>query len=195
MTASRPEIFISAATSDLGTCRQLIKEALLTLHYAPVEQTNFPPDAKRVQEKLREKIAACHAVIHVAGIAYGAEPVERQTDESDTRRHSFTQMEYDIARALGKPVYVFVCGEDFPYDKHEPEDIERHALQQAHRERLLGTDHEYTLVTSREELEKRVLALQLKIEQLKKTIAPIRQPAEIRSDCRGRAIGWRHALA
>ncbi|MCB1937046.1 MAG: DUF4062 domain-containing protein [Nitrosomonas sp.] len=94
MNHSRPEIFISAATSDLGSCRQLIKEALLTLHYAPVEQTNFPPDAKRVQEKLREKIAARHAVIHVAGVAYGTEPVESQTDKPDAPRRSFTQMEY-----------------------------------------------------------------------------------------------------
>ncbi|MCP5245852.1 MAG: DUF4062 domain-containing protein [Burkholderiales bacterium] len=94
MTAPRSEIFISAATSNLGSCRQLIKEALLTLHYAPVEQTNFPPDARRVQEKLREKITACHAVIHVAGIAYG-----------------------------GEPVYVFVCSEDFPTMRINPKMI------------------------------------------------------------------------
>ena len=167
MTTSRPEIFISATSSDLGTCRQLIKEALLTLKYAPVEQTNFPPDAGLVHEKLRHQIASCHAVIHVAGEVYGAEPLQR---EADAPRRSFTQMEFDIARELGKPVYVFVCGEGFSYDDHEPEDDERRALQQAHRNRLLATDHEYTLVTSREELERRILALQILIEQLKKQL-------------------------
>lgn len=167
MTTSRPEIFISATSSDLGTCRQLIKEALLTLKYAPVEQTNFAPGADLVHEKLRNQIASCHAVIHVAGEVYGAEPLQR---EVDAPRRSFTQMEFDIARELGKPVYVFVCGEGFPYDDHEPEDDERRALQQVHRNRLLATDHEYTLVTSREELERRILALQILIEQLKKQL-------------------------
>ncbi len=167
MTTSRPEIFISATTSDLGSCRQLIKEALLTLKYAPVEQTNFPPDAGRVHEKLRKQIASCHAVIHVVGEVYGMEPLQCPANEP---RRSFTQMEYDIARELGKPVYVFVCGEGFPYDEHELEDDERQALQQAYRNQLLATDHEYTLVSSREELERRILALQLQIEQLKKQL-------------------------
>ncbi|NIL97747.1 MAG: DUF4062 domain-containing protein, partial [Planctomycetales bacterium] len=64
---SRPEIFISAASADLGTCRQAINQALLTLGCVPVEQTVFPPEASSVTEMLRKRIANCHAVIHVAG--------------------------------------------------------------------------------------------------------------------------------
>ena len=63
MPPHRPEIFVSATSQDLRTCRQLIKEALLTLGCVPVEQTNFPPDARTVREMLRVKIAACDAVI------------------------------------------------------------------------------------------------------------------------------------
>ena len=64
---------------------------------------------------LRGKIAACDAVIHLAGECYGAEPVHR---EPAAPRRSYTQMEYDLARELGKPLYVFLCGQGFPYLRH-----------------------------------------------------------------------------
>lgn len=48
MSARRPEIFVSATSADLRSCRQMVKEALLTLGCVPVEQTNFPPDYRTV---------------------------------------------------------------------------------------------------------------------------------------------------
>src|SRR5271170_5018347 len=115
MAGQRPEIFISATSSDLRSCRQLIKEALLSLGCMPVEQTNFPPDARTVREMLRVRIAGCDAQVHVAGECFGSEPAQRDPQEP---RRSYTQMEYDLARELKKPVYVFICGADFPYDPH-----------------------------------------------------------------------------
>ena len=163
MTLRRPEIFVSATSQDLRTCRQLIKEALLTLGCTPVEQTNFPPEARTVQEMLRAKITACDAVVHVAGEVYGAEPRDR--DPADSRR-SYTQLEYDLAKELGKPVYVFVCGAGFPYDEHAPEDAEKQSLQQEHRAHLQQSDHHYTPVSSRDELALRIHALQTRVESL-----------------------------
>ncbi len=130
MSVRRPEIFVSATSSDLRSCRQTVKEGLLTLGCVPVEQTNFPPDHRIVRDMLRAKIAACDAVIHLAGECFGAEPLAR--DPSAPRR-SYTQIEYDLARELGKPLYVFLCGLEFPYDPHTPEEPEKHRLQQAHR--------------------------------------------------------------
>src|SRR5580698_558953 len=103
MPGQRPEIFVSATSGDLRSCRQLIKEALLTLGCVPVEQTNFPPDAHTVREMLRLRIAACHAMVHVAGEYFGAEPSKRGPQHP---RRSYTQMEYDLARQLKKPIYV-----------------------------------------------------------------------------------------
>lgn len=163
MKAPRPDIFISAATADLGSCRRIIKDALLTLGCTPIEQTNFPPDAQSVRDMLREKIAACDAVIHIAGHVYGAEPVQQQPGEP---RRSYTQLEYDIAQELARPVYVFICGDGFPYDEHEPEDDERQALQRAHRERLAAGDHLFTPVASRDELTLRIHQLQIRVERL-----------------------------
>ena len=47
-------------------------------------------------------------MIHIAGRCYGAEPCERP---AEAPRRSYTQLEYDLARELGKPVYVFVTDE------------------------------------------------------------------------------------
>lgn len=160
---SRPEIFISATSADLKTCRQGVRDALLTMGCTPVEQTTFPPDARTVREMLRARIASCRAVVHIAGEVYGSEPKSRPADEP---RRSYTQLEYEIARQLGKPVYVFICGERFPYDSHEGEDEERQRLQQEHRRRLTSGDHRYESVGTRDELEKRVLALETRVEAL-----------------------------
>jgi hypothetical protein len=94
-------VFISATSKDLGTVRELVKQALLTMGCMPIEQTNFPPDYRGVREMIEEKIAGCEAVIHIVGIRYGAEPDPSTLPEGAARR-SYTQMEADIARKLGK---------------------------------------------------------------------------------------------
>jgi branched-chain amino acid transport system substrate-binding protein len=170
MSGRHPEVFISATSADLRSCRLLAKEALLTLGCVPVEQTNFPPDYRTVREMLSAKISECDAVVHVAGECYGAEPGARDPGKP---RRSYTQMEYDLARELKKPVYVFVCGEGFPYDEHPPEDAEKRQLQQAHRAHLAQSDTLRYTVLSPDELSLRVRELQTKVEllrgELKKT--------------------------
>ena len=117
--ANEPEapvkVFVSATSKDLGTVRELVKQALLTMGCMPVEQTNFAPDYRSVQGMIENKIADCEAVIHLVGIRYGAEP-DPSTLPKGAARRSYTQMEADIARQLGKKLYLFVCLEDFPYD-------------------------------------------------------------------------------
>src|SRR5439155_907824 len=84
------------STKDLGTIRELVKQALLTMNCMPVEQTNFPPDYRSVRDMLEDKIASCEAVIHIVGIRYGAE-ADPKTLPEEAGRRSYTQMEADIA--------------------------------------------------------------------------------------------------
>ncbi len=90
MAVTRPEIFVSAVTTDLCTCRGVVKEALLTMGCTPVEQANFPPHAGQVRKMLRGKIAGCQAVVHIVGEAYGSEPVERGGGEPSGGGESFS---------------------------------------------------------------------------------------------------------
>jgi|SRR5208337_210972 len=41
---ARKEVFISATSADLGSYRQVAKEAVLTLGAYPIEERNFPTD-------------------------------------------------------------------------------------------------------------------------------------------------------
>src|SRR5262245_54583463 len=156
-------VFISAVTRELGAIRKLVKKGLEDNDYHAVEQDNFPPDYRDVREKLRQRIASCDALIHIVGHCYGAEPIHRPVDAP---RRSYTQLEYDIAVELGKPVYVFLTGDGFPTDPHDPEPDDLRTLQQAHRQRLCSSDREYNFAGSTEQIDRKVRSLQLKVERL-----------------------------
>ena len=168
---ARPEIFVSTTSKDLKTCRQLVRDALLTLGCVPVTQDHFAPDAQTVREMLRTRLAACDAVIHLAGECYGNEPFQRQPSEL---RRSYTQLEYDMARTLGKPVYTFLCAPDFPYDAHDPEPDELRRLQAAHRAALAGSDDLYVAVRDPQELNVRLRELQTRVETLARDLQKTR---------------------
>lgn len=167
-----PRIFVSATSRDLTTARTLVSEGLRRMESLPIVQDDFPPDYKSVRDMLMTKIKTCDAVIHIAGFYYGAEP---QPVPPDPERRSFTQMEYEIAMELGLPCYVFLCGEKFPFDEHDPEPEEKRKLQLAHRERLLSRDELFYEFESREDLNARTRELQLSVESLRDELAQERK--------------------
>lgn len=156
-------VFISAVTRELGSVRKLVKKGLEDNDYHAVEQDSFPPDYRKLVDKLRGRIASCDAMVHIAGHCYGSEPISRPEGEP---RRSYTQLEYDLAVELGKPVYVFLTGDGFPTDPHTPEEFILTQLQLAHRERLTSTGHDYCRPATREELDQKIRSLQLKVEGL-----------------------------
>lgn len=163
-----PRIFVSATSRDLRTARGLVAEGLRRMECLPIVQDDFPPDYKSVRDMLRTKILTCNAVVHLAGFYYGAEP---QPVIPGPDRRSFTQMEYEIAMELKLPCYVFLCGENFPFDKHDPEPEEKRQLQMEHRARLLQRDELFYEFASPEELANRTRELQLSVENLRKELA------------------------
>lgn len=171
---SPPEVFISATSADLGPMRQVVKEALLTIGCMPVEQTNFPPDWRTVSQMLREKIGDCQALIHVAGLHYGAEPDPGSSPTSDPRR-SYTQMDYDMACELQRKrgdrrfrVYTFICPENFPYlPVAVAEDEEKRKLQAQHRSRIQDGAALYERPQGPDPLKARVLALREEVLALR----------------------------
>ncbi|MFZ4681247.1 MAG: tetratricopeptide repeat protein [Terrimicrobiaceae bacterium] len=163
-----PRIFVSATSRDLRTARGLVSEGLRRMECLPIVQDDFPPDYKSVRDMLRTKIATCDAVVHLAGFYYGAEP---QPVLPGPDRRSFTQMEYEIAVEMKKPCYVFLCGQDFPFDKHDPEPEDKQQLQRDHRARLLQRDELFYEFATPEELSSRTRELQLSVENLRAELA------------------------
>src|SRR5215216_689871 len=84
---------------------------------------------------LRQKLSEVDAVIQIVGYRYGAEPGERP---AGAPRRSYTQMEFDIARELGKPVYAFLSAAASVRDptsaEEESEDSELRYLQNRYRD-------------------------------------------------------------
>ena len=188
MTAP-PRVFISATSGDLRGVRQIVKEALLTIGCLPVEQTHFGPDWRTVSGMLHAKIADCQALIHIAGMRYGAEP-DPATLPPDAPRRSYTQMEYGIGRQLhaergddGFRVYTFVCPEGFPFDlpldaegqPAGPEAEEKARLQRAHRAALLGGEAVYGEPRDAVHLQSSILALKEEVLALRREQVAVRE--------------------
>lgn len=141
---SAPPVFVSATSRDLGTARRAVFDALTTLGIPAVEQTHFPPDYQTIRDMLRAKIAGCGSVVHVAGRMYGGEPAPATGEP----RRSYTQLEVDIADELGKPVFVFLAVDGFPFDDHPPEPDDLRQLQRDHHARLRGRPQKWEEVSS-----------------------------------------------
>jgi Domain of unknown function (DUF4062) len=124
--AEHAEVLISATTTDLGSYRGEVKNTLLTLGIFPIEQSNFALAHGSLTEMLHGLIGRCDAVIHLAGLHYGAEPPQPPPDEP---RRSYTQIEYDVARELGKPIYLFLAAENYETDERPAESEEQEKLQ------------------------------------------------------------------
>jgi tetratricopeptide (TPR) repeat protein len=154
--AEHPEVFISATTRDLGSYRREIKDALLSLQIFPIEESSFTLAYGPLTEMLRALIGRCDAVIHLAGFYYGAEPPQLPPGEP---RRSYTQLEYDVARKLGKRIYLFLATKDFETDKSLTQTDEEKGLQMAHRQAIQSCGDIYYPFASSQEVASQVLKL------------------------------------
>jgi tetratricopeptide (TPR) repeat protein len=154
--AEHPEVFISATTRDLGSYRAAIQNALLSLNIFPIQQDNFALAYGQLTDMLHALIGRCDAVIHLAGFYYGAEPSQRPPGEP---RRSYTQIEYDVARKLGKPIYLFLATENCQTDKTLAPTDEEKSLQMAHRQVIQTCGDIYYAFASPEEVASRVREL------------------------------------
>jgi hypothetical protein len=169
-----PPGVLPATSGDLRTARVAVRDALLTIGCYPVEQTTFGPDYRTVQNMLGEKIRDCQALVHLAGLRYGAEP-DPASVPPGTPRRSYTQLEYDLGRTLVTKrgdgrfrVYTFVCPETFPYDAEpDTESAEQRMLQEAHRRSLQAGDPIYETPATLDALAARVLALKEDVFKLR----------------------------
>jgi hypothetical protein len=154
--AEHAEVFISGTTRNLGSYRREIKDALLTLKIFPIEESNFALAYGPLVAMLRDLIGRCDVVIHLAGFYYGAEPPQRPPGQ---RRRSYTQIEYDVARELKKPLYLFLAAENYESDKPCTQSDEEKELQLTHRRAIEQCGDIYYHFTGREELGSRIREL------------------------------------
>jgi len=162
------KVFVSATTRDLGDCREAVKDILLSGGIHPRTQEQFPPDHRALDEFLRATVGDCDAVICLVGDVFGAAPAAIGPPRS------YTQLEYDTARALGKPVFVFLTGEGFRPDLPSDDGPAERELQRRHREALMKA-HKYELFDSVGRLRERVA---LALPSLQAASAPVAEEGE-----------------
>jgi len=159
---TRPTIFISGVSHEFGSFRDAVENEIEMKGCFAENQPGFPPDYRTVEEMLRPRLHDSDAVIHIVGFRYGSEPNQRP---ADALRRSYTQMEFDIARELQKPVYVFLSADAAvrqpPTPNEQPEDAELASLQLAHRDAAQQTNHLYYFFKNQAELCKLVAEIPL----------------------------------
>ncbi|MFN6303662.1 MAG: tetratricopeptide repeat protein [Planctomycetota bacterium] len=131
-----PKVFISATSRDLKRYREVITQWARSRGYEPVVQEEFSvhSDYNTVVQTLRDKMAPCDAVIHLAGLYYGFEPSNRPDGEL---RRSYTQLEYELGKELKRQVFRFIAREDYARDNEFTQTDEQVTLQRSHRKRLM----------------------------------------------------------
>src|ERR1041385_2261424 len=104
----RPTIFLSGVSNEFASFRDAVEVEVQRKGCFADNQSSFGVDYHTVEEMVRRRLHDADAVIHIVGFRYGGEPKDRPAGKP---RRSYTQMEYDIARELEKPVYVILSAD------------------------------------------------------------------------------------
>lgn len=145
----RPTIFLSGVSSEFRSFRDAVEVEVQKKGCFAENQSSFGVDYHTVEEMVRRRISDADAVIHIVGFRFGAEPKDRPADKP---RRSYTQMEYDIARELEKPIYVFLSSDAGIADALGTDDTEESALQLAHRQTIQDDKSLYYFFNDKAEL-------------------------------------------
>jgi tetratricopeptide (TPR) repeat protein len=150
----RPTVFISGVSGEFASFRDAVEQELQVKGCFAENQPTFAPDYRDVEAMLTARIEGADAVICLVGFRFGAEPRNRP---AATPRRSYTQMEFDIARRLEKPIYRFVSDEKaLPRDPapsdEQDEDADAQRLQLEHRRAVTADSKLYYFFKNKPEL-------------------------------------------
>jgi len=174
LSMRQQRIFVSATTRDLGSYRELASKTLRARGYVVDDQAIFNLTYQEIDEKLKQRIAGCDAVVCLIGFAYGGEPSNRPPDQP---RRSYTQWEYFLSRELGKDVYLLLAGEETPFDpdSREPESDELLQLQNDYRTEVIQ-DRDWGSFANKDQLRAELALLRFRWEGPPADHKPINLP-------------------
>lgn len=135
MSSVRPQkVFISRTTKGLGGIAEKVAAVLRGRGIEVIIQTEFRPHWASVRQMLQDRLMDCDAAICLIGPAHGGEPEDAIPGLKDPRtngkRFSFTQLEFLVARDLGRAVFTFVVSGAEMVEPYETEPPELTARQQ-----------------------------------------------------------------
>jgi hypothetical protein len=173
---TRPTIFLSGVSRELASFRGAVENEVQMKGCFAENQPSFSPDYREVEAMLTERIKEADAVVCIVGFLFGAEPKQRP---EGVPRRSYTQMEWDVAKKLGKPIFRFLSAtadiRDPKQDDEIPDDAEATALQIVHRTAVTGENNLYYEFKDKAELCKLVAEIPIVRDQ-SFTAAPSKLP-------------------
>jgi hypothetical protein len=118
------QVFLSSTSSDLSGYRKAAADEIARLRYFGVEQMeDWGARAARAAEQCEDKLRSCDVYLAIIGYRYGSRvPADRVPARlaGHGQAISYTEYEYELARALGLPRLVYLL---------EPDAIDESAAQ------------------------------------------------------------------
>src|SRR5215510_6158757 len=110
---------LSSTFTDLKEHRQRAIEAISRFGYKPsvMEYSGARADADVIETSL-QMVREAAAYVGVISLKYGQTPFD---PERNPERLSVTELEFNEAMRLGRPIVLFVMGEDHPVKKADIE--------------------------------------------------------------------------
>ncbi len=129
----RYQVFISSTKEDLEDARQEVSQALLRANCFPAAMELFPAVDEGISDYIKEVIRESDYYIVISAGKYGS--IDPETGKS------YTELEYDYAMEIGKPIIRLLHKDPFKKltgEKIEQESDKRKRLE-AFREKLTGS--------------------------------------------------------
>jgi hypothetical protein len=184
-------VFLSAVTSEVG--EDFLKSAAETIHNTLQcvcrYRNNLILGTGSLPEKLRQEIEESDCVIHLVGKRFGHGPEDMPQPGCDgvylwkddcrtwwpfknlPSKRSYTQMEFDFAKSLKKPTYVFLFSSTAENGGATPETYsDDDLLQQQHQLAVTTSQHDYVMVESLVTLQQFLNKLPIAVSALKSMI-------------------------
>lgn len=152
----RPCIFIGGVRSEFGSFAEAIQELLGPRDIAVEEQLELPQDFGEIAGLLTAKIRRASAAIFLLGETYGSEPISGRDGEP---RRSYLQIQYDLARQLDRPVYLFIAEGPDAFDQRSREGDDRRKRQMDFVSDVRRRTGDWRYFTSRSDLLAKVATL------------------------------------
>jgi|GEM_PF-2974808 len=172
-SGKRKTVFVSSTSKDLGACREIVKNILIDVGLYPSVQDHFGPDWREIETLIYEKIRDSDAVICLIGHYCGVIP-----SKASPFIRSYTQIEFDSARNLNKPVFLFLASDNYTYSSSLEEPVEKKMIQQKYREDIIKGKFRYDSFSSNDELERKIrkAITPILIHSTKKVLTKIHPP-------------------
>jgi tetratricopeptide (TPR) repeat protein len=123
------KVFLSSTGRDLKVHREAAFKAIQGMGMLCVRMEDFHGEAIKIEDFDDQRIAECDLFVIILGVLHGTCP--------EASEKSYTELGYEKAVKLNKPVFLFVAPEDFLFPAHLAESDTKRARQHQFRQRAV----------------------------------------------------------